>query len=202
MNKKELRQEFIGFIGFFYALPIFLLYIGLIPFRVYYSILMLMGLILAAYSIQKGITAKNLGFRGDNLKKALTYSVVLSVVLVALVYVLFRMGIIKDYRGAGEGFWFLVFYVFISAPIQEFIFRSLMFFELKQFLGKRKWLIILVSAIIFSLAHAFFKSWGVIAVTFMAGLFWGWMYNENQNFWGVAISHALIGAVAVILGIV
>lgn len=202
MNKKELRQEFIGFFGFFYALPILLLYVELIPFKVYYGILMLMGLILAAYSIQKGITARSLGFRKDNLKKALIFSVILSVVSIALVFVLFNLRIISDWKGQGETFWFLLFYVFISAPIQEFIFRSLMFFELKQFLGSKKWFIIILSAIVFSMAHVFFKNWGVMAVTFAAGLFWGWMYDETHNFWGVALSHAIIGAVAVYLGIV
>lgn len=202
MDRKVLRQEFIGFIGFFYVVPIALLYLGIIPFKIYYPILMLMGLILAAYAIQKGITAEHLGFRHDTLKKALIYSVTLSAVISVLVFVGFRFGILGNWRGQTENIWFLLFYVFISAPIQEFIFRSLMFFELKQFFGAKKWLVIIVSAVIFSLAHAFFRSWGVLAVTFLAGLFWGVLYDETHNFWGVAVSHAIIGATAVILGIV
>jgi membrane protease YdiL (CAAX protease family) len=201
MDKESQRREFIGFIGFFYALPIALLYFGLLPFTTYYWILMIMALILAAYAIQKGVTAKELGFRKDNLKRALIFNGIYSLIAVALLYVIFSLHVLPS-AGREEQVAFYFFYVFLSAPIQEFIFRSLMFHELRLFFGNRKWMLIILSAVIFSVSHAFFHNWGVLLVTFVTGLFWGYLFEECPNYWAVVASHAFLGAVAVFLGIV
>jgi membrane protease YdiL (CAAX protease family) len=201
MDKEMQRREFIGFIGFFYALPITLLYFGLLPFRTYYWILMIMALVLVAYAIQKGISAKELGFRKDNLKKAMLFNGIYSLIATALLYVVFSLHLLPT-AGREEHLAFYFFYILLSAPIQEFIFRSLMFHELKLFYGNRKWLLIILSAVIFSLAHAFFHNWGVLVVTLISGLFWGYLFEECPNYWAVFASHAFLGVVAVYLGIV
>jgi hypothetical protein len=63
IDKNRELTELIAFGVFFYIIPLALLSFGYIPFEGRHIILFLMGIILAAYSIQKKIKAHKLGFR-------------------------------------------------------------------------------------------------------------------------------------------
>lgn len=196
MDETLKKREFIGFIGFFYALPILLLYFDVIPFRAYYAILLLMGLVLAAYSIQQGISAEELGFVRRNLVPALLYAVPFTVFGIILIVLASKFNLYRKV-GTETVVWYYFFYLLVSAPVQEFIFRSLMLHELKMFFRGNKVVLILLSALLFALAHIFFHSLGVLAATFVAGVIWAWIFEHRPNFWAIWISHATLGAVAI-----
>jgi len=202
MNKKlQHFQEVGGFFGFFYILPIALLYFGVIPFRATFGVLTLTGIILAAYAVSKPISARDLGFRKDNLKSALLWSGVITVLGLIVLAILWSVGILTS-EFQDNTIVFYIYYLLISAPLQEFIFRSLVIYELGVFFSGKEWLKVLISAFIFSLAHAMYHSWTVIAVTFAIGLVWGFLYVKQPNFYAVALSHMVLGFATVLLGIV
>jgi membrane protease YdiL (CAAX protease family) len=201
MNRKKELREFIAFLGFFYILPIFLLYRGYLPFYSFRIILFVVGIILIAYSIDKKIPKEKLGFRKDNLLLSLAYSGIISAVGLVILALLWGNGIIST-NIPEISIWSYAFYVLISVPLQEFIFRSLMFYELDLFLPGNKLFAIVVSAIVYASAHLMFRDLRVFGVTLLIGLIWGWLYAKLPNFWGVAISHMILGAAAVAIGIV
>lgn len=200
VNKNKELTELIAFGFFFYVIPLFLLSFGYIPFEGRHVVLFLMGLILIAYAIQKKIKSKDLGIRTDNLKRALFYNLVSSLILVFILYFGYIAGFLKvvNYEGT---FSFLIFYIFISVPIQEFIFRSLMFYEIRLFTNN-KLVLIGLSSIIYSFSHIMYQSLQVIIITTLAGIIWGMIYYRWPNYWGITLSHIIVGAAAVFVGIV
>lgn len=199
-NKIDEFRELAAFSVLFYLIPIVLLSLGYIPFEARHVILLIMGLVLVAYSIAKGVKPRKLGFRKDNLRSSLFWNFIISIGAVSLMYFLYRLNILTavNYEGSIA---FLIFYIFISVPIQEYIFRSLMIYEIGIF-TKNRYALVGISTVMYSLSHAMYHSWQVIGVTLIMGIIWGFMYLKRPNFWGIALSHAIIGAAAVFIGIV
>lgn len=204
MDQKRQKNinEAVGFFGLFYVLPISLLYFGIIPFRAGFAILTLTGIILIAYAISKPISGRDLGLRKDNLKSALFWSGVINLLGLLVLAYLWGQGILKPTAYRYTNAWFYIYYVLLSAPLQEFIFRSLVLFELNSFFKNKDWLKVLISAIIFSLAHSMYHSWTILAITFTIGIFWGTLYQKRPNFYAIALSHIILGFATVVLGIV
>lgn len=202
LDLKQAKRELIAFIGFFYLIPILMLYFGYLPFWSRHVVLALMGFVLTAYAIGRPIGHKELGFRTDNIKRAMIWNTAVTALAIVGVVIAWKTGFLKATYLGGETIWFYLFYVLISAPIQEFVFRSLMFYELNLLLNRSAWFKITFSAFIYSLAHVMYKDPAVLAITFGMGLVWGYIYLKKPNFWGVAISHAILGAVTIFFGFI
>ncbi len=64
-----------------------------------------------------------------------------------------------------------------------------------------RWRAVLVSSLVFSATHIHLSPWFSL-IAFPAGLFWGWLYQREKSYWGVAVSHAAIGVWSVfVLGV-
>lgn len=101
-------------------------------------------------------------------------------------------------------FGFMTLYAVFS-PIQELMSRcalqSTFFLFLPVNEKFRKWNSILLSNVIFSSAHSH-MGLTVALITFIPGLFWGWMFHKQRSIVGVSVSHVLIGVwVFFILGV-
>lgn len=201
MDKEALKREFIAFTSFFYLLPITLLYLKILPFGSHYYILTLMGIILIAYAMDKPIPMAELGIRKDNFRPAFIYHGVATLIIFLFLFAGWKVGLIQKLPQT-ETAAFYTFYILISAPLQEFIFRSLMLYELGVFFRGHKFLKIIISAAIFSFAHSFYRSWSVLLITFAMGLIWGYLYLKKPNLFAVSLSHAVLGAFTVFLGLV
>lgn len=200
INKKLELQELTAFTVFYYLLPIILLSLGYLPFSSRHVVIFFIGIILIAYAIDKNIKPADLGLRKDNLKLSLVLNLAFVVVAILAAILGIWSGLLSKVNYEGT-ILFAFYYVLISAPIQEFIFRSLMFYELGLFF-KNKIAKVLISASIFAFAHAMYHSWQVLAVTFVLGVCLGVIYLKKPNFWGVSLAHALVGIVAIFLGVV
>lgn len=110
-----------------------------------------------------------------------------------------------------DGRWSLGFYVLsmviyaLVCPAQEFFTRSGLHTALDRFLprsdGRPNWSAIIVSNLVFALAHTFI-GFGFAVAAFVPGLFWGWLYDRQRSLVGVTLSHALIGTFALqVLGV-
>ncbi len=86
----------------------------------------------------------------------------------------------------------LLVYTFLSVWPQELIYRTF-FFTRYGDLFKNKKLLIFINAIIFCLAHIFFKNTLVILLTFIGGLLFGITYLKTRSTLLVSIEHALYG---------
>ena len=86
----------------------------------------------------------------------------------------------------------LFFYSVFSVYPQELIYRTF-FFDRYQSLFKNKKLFLMCNAILFSLAHLFFRNGLVMILTFIGGLLFALTYNRTKSTLLVSIEHAVYG---------
>ncbi len=86
----------------------------------------------------------------------------------------------------------LFFYSFFSVYPQELIYRTF-FFQRYRVLFSNQNLFIFVNAIVFSLAHLFFKSTLVIVLTFLGGLLFAITFSRTKSTLLVSVEHAIYG---------
>ncbi|MFC7358469.1 CPBP family intramembrane glutamic endopeptidase [Jejudonia soesokkakensis] len=86
----------------------------------------------------------------------------------------------------------LCVYVVFSVWPQEIIYRTF-FFERYEYVFQNKPLLVFINAIVFSLAHLFFKNTLVLVLTFIGGLMFGFTYLKYRSTTAVTIEHALYG---------
>lgn len=88
---------------------------------------------------------------------------------------------------------FILFvYAMFSAYPQELIYRTL-YFQRYESLFKSKSLFIFVNAIVFSLAHIFYRNPLVLLITFLGGILFALTYDKTKSTLLVSIEHAVYG---------
>lgn len=98
-------------------------------------------------------------------------------------------------RFAPERFVLVVaLYPFLSVLGQETAYR-LLFFRRYRALFPNDAAAIFASAIVFTLAHAFFLNWVAVVLSFAGGLAFAWAYARTSSFPLVWILHSLAGQV-------
>ena len=122
-------------------------------------------------------------------------------------FALFVVGAGLYFLGFGERFNptetidFYLFYIFISSPIQEFLYRGAllkMFAELK-INPKRQ---VIFSSLLYSFTHIIYKDLLTLVITFVLGIIWCHYYQKTKNLLGVSASHAVLGALTILTGII
>jgi len=184
-----------------YLIPPVLVVAGVIPFGRRFEVLAGMTVIIVAYDWLYGVDLRELGFRKDNLKASLLLNGFASLSLVLLMFVSFKVGLIRE-PTIPEWKLFFAYYVLVSSPSQEFLFRSNLFALMSRSDIKMPLARIITSAAIFSFMHIIYRDPLTLAASFTAGLMWGLIYHKYPNFWGVAFSHAVIGAAAILVGLI
>jgi len=86
----------------------------------------------------------------------------------------------------------LFFYSFFSVYPQELIYRTF-FFQRYNVLFSNQKLFIFVNAVVFSLAHLFFKNTLVIVLTFLGGLLFAITFSRTKSTLLVSVEHAIYG---------
>ncbi len=87
----------------------------------------------------------------------------------------------------------LFIYTFFSVYPQELIYRTFYFKRYQSFFPDVN-LFIFINAVIFALAHLFFRSILVLILTFLGGLLFAITYNKTKSTLLVSIEHALYGS--------
>ncbi|MEO8772748.1 MAG: CPBP family intramembrane glutamic endopeptidase [Gelidibacter sp.] len=83
-------------------------------------------------------------------------------------------------------------YAMFSVYPQEIIYRTL-YFQRYSSLFKSKTLFIFINAIVFSLAHIFYKNSLVLLMTFLGGILFALTYDKTKSTLLVSIEHAIYG---------
>ncbi|MEZ4796574.1 MAG: type II CAAX endopeptidase family protein [Flavobacteriaceae bacterium] len=90
--------------------------------------------------------------------------------------------------------WLAILFIYsvFSVYPQELIFRTF-FFQRYETLFSSKTLLIFVNAIVFCLAHLFFRNTLVLVLTFLGGLLFGLTFYKTKSTLFVTIEHAIYG---------
>lgn len=90
--------------------------------------------------------------------------------------------------------WLVILFIYsvFSVYPQELIFRTF-FFQRYEGLFKSKALFIFINAIVFSLAHLFFRNTLVLVLTLFGGILFGFTFYKTKSTLFVTIEHAIYG---------
>jgi CRP-like cAMP-binding protein len=99
-----------------------------------------------------------------------------------------------------QNFAILITIYILLVPLQEFIARGCLQSCFEVFFKKPHNVIlaILASNLLFALFHGL-QPFSFIAVTFIMGLFWGWLYHRQKTLVGVSVSHMLVAFFAFVI---
>ncbi len=143
------------------------------------------------------VNNKDLGIN-KNIIISLKRNIPLILIFVVLILVSRILGINK--YNPDETLLFYIFYIFISCPIQEFLYRGVFgFFEKKN---KHKYLWVVLSSLCYSFVHIIYKDMLTCILTFTMGVIWYLLYRKDYNLSGVCLSHIVLGILTISLGIV
>ena len=192
------KASFVTTILLLYILPVVLLVAGVIPFRWRFQTLLLisLGAILLSWRYQYSPLA--LGFNVPRLLPTFFW-ILLPIALFITVEVIFRL---RGRQAPIVNVGFFLFFVFVSAPAQEFIYRSFLFAQMDSMTHWTSLTKILVSAALYSLMHVIYRDELTLFLTFAIGLVWAGLYVHTRSFAIVALSHAVLGALAIFLGVI
>lgn len=90
--------------------------------------------------------------------------------------------------------WVIILFVYAMFSVypQELIYRTL-YFQRYEMLFKSRSLFIFLNAIVFSLAHIFYKNPLVLLMTFLGGILFALTYDKTKSTLLVSIEHAIYG---------
>jgi len=101
----------------------------------------------------------------------------------------------KILEGNSKMYFKWLFNMWISAAIgEELLFRGFAFSQLKRVFGEKKIVLVILSAVLFSLPHLYQGISGLV-MTFLFGLAFGFIYLKFKNIWINIIIHGLIDTV-------
>ena len=95
-------------------------------------------------------------------------------------------------KGDTHSYFKYLLYMWLSAAVgEEVLFRAFMTVQLRKIVGERKFVIVLLTAILFSLPHLYQGLSGLV-MTFLFGIAFGFIYLRFNNIWINIIVHGLI----------
>lgn len=194
------RQKVMLIVGFGYILPVLLVYLGLVPFRARFYVLILAAIAILAIARLYRFSALELGFTKQNLRSSLK-AIALPTLASALLMLIHYFTQAPRIDNSAYKWTFYLFFVGVSSPVQEFLYRGFLF----SIFSRAKlaiWLQILLSTILYSFVHLIYRDVPTLLFTFIFGMFWGCHYAKFRNLNSIIISHSLLGAIAILVGLV
>ncbi len=187
-------------VTFIFLLPPFLISSNYINFeyRNIIAIFFAMGFI--SYAYRYGYSPFDLGIRTDNIYNALWNFIPAMLFVITLLFISYFSGIFHLVQ-CEISYYFLIFYFFVSAPLQEFCYRSFLLFELKKSKKFSSHSRIVISTILFASLHIMYFHWLMLFLSIGMGLIWGYLYEKTPNLIAASIAHFVVGITAFWLGL-
>jgi len=154
----------------------------------------------ALYGRLTGLSFEVMGFTSRALGRSLALNAVLTILAAGAVVWLAAPRLLYNPH-IPRSMWFPFFYVFLSCPAQEFLYRGLAFSLMERGGIRNGPALVVVSALLYALLHIFFTKPLILPLTFLIGLGWGTVYLFIRNLWGPILSHALVGTLAILAGL-
>ena len=190
------------FLLFICHVPVALVWLQIIPFehRFYAFFFALAGL--AYFCFHRRYRLDELGFRIDTLKSALELNLLFCAIGGMTLYISCKAGLLIPKNHNYDFFHIYVVYIFFLGPVQEIIFRGILFTETKRIQSGSDRLFLWISTLSFSFLHVIYRHPQILVIAFISGLVWGVIFIKRPNIWGVALSHSFLGTIAMVLGLI
>jgi len=177
-----------------------LIYLGVIPFSYRFEALMLVTALVGIWAIPV-LGLRRLGMSRQFFGSSLKYHIPTLLVVGILYWLAYWNGWGRyDSQTVDRGFF--VFYFLLSGPCQEFLYRGVFFATFASRNRKGYWSFLIVSAINFSFMHVIYDDIFTLGLTFIMGLIWAYIYWKAPSFWSIALAHGIIGAGAILSGLI
>lgn len=180
-----------------FVFPVVLILFGIIPFEWRFYVLVGMTFLAAGIAFARH-TLHGLGMVRPDWRAVLRWAIA-PALLLAVALLLTNL---PHRHVQTPGHWtFYLFFVLISAPAQEFLYRSFLFAELAT-LRLPPAAIVLLSTVLFGFMHVIYHDTATVLLTTAVGLAWATVFHLTRRVWLTAVSHAVLGAVAILAGLV
>lgn len=181
-------------------IPVILLWSGLIPLQYRFHVSFLVIASFLIFSFQRRYRFRELGYRVDNFSSSLCWNFIFCLFGAVCLYSAHSFGLLNPVTNENQSIY--VFYVLFLAPAQELIYRGILFAEMQRIRNVDNRLILIVSTASFCFLHLIYNHPPTIIISLVSGLIWGVIFMKCPNIWGVSLSHALLGAMALFLGVI
>lgn len=195
MSKNKVLFVLIIFIYFF--IPIIILFNKNL-YQYKFVILTFLAILIYIIFRCNKVTNKELGITKDKLFSSIQHN--LPICLMASLIIMVSLLKIAKYK-PDESLLFYLFYIFISCPIQEFLYRGV-FGYFEHSLISNKYIVIIVSSVCYSFVHIIYRDLLTCLLTFIIGIIWYLLYRRDDNLLGVSLSHIVLGILTISLGII
>jgi membrane protease YdiL (CAAX protease family) len=176
-----------------------LIFLNIIDFKYRFYVLVIVGIISFIIIKLLKVTNTKLGLTGDNTFNSIKRIIPITLLILIFSIVYYFLGLSKYENN--ETIYFYLFYIIISCPIQELIYRGILNEYLSIYNLNIK-LQIIIASLLFSFLHVIYKDSLTLLFTFIIGLYWNYSYLKDKNLIGVTISHIMIGIATIFLGLI
>lgn len=197
----EIAQKviFVGAILFIYlGIPLLIL-VGIIPWGMKFVALVAGAVFMYLLARISGRTRSDLGITCLHAKKSLLAVTPLTLFFMAASILFLVTSGARFYPTEGLGFF--VFYVFISCPAQELLFRGILANMLRTF-KLRQHVEIAIASLLFGFVHIIYRDILTVTAMIIVGFFWYRAYKKAPNLLGVTVSHIILGVLTIAVGLV
>jgi len=181
-----------------YVCPVLLVATGVIPFGLRFYVLMAMTLLAAGIALlSPRHSASGLGLGLPRFGQLMGWAVVPAAIFIGAIL----LGGLPMHHPVQGRTVFYLFFVLVSAPAQEFLYRSFLFAEL----GESRippTAIVAVSTLLFGFMHIIYRDRNTVLLTLAAGLIWAVVFQLTRRVSIVAVSHAALGVAAIMTGVI
>lgn len=180
------------------GLPI-LIFANILPYDQKFAVLVAGGVAVYLVARLLGVANEEMGLQKALAGRSLLYTAPVTIALLAAAIGVFLTG--GSRFVPTEGVWFYAFYILVSCPIQELLYRGVLPVAVARWSGGFVAQLI-VSSALYSFVHVIYRDWPTLALTFVIGAIWFFLYSRARNLLGVAVSHIVLGVVTIATGLV
>ncbi len=169
-------------------------------FRGFMAFFVCWAIAAAIYARVSGLSFPQMGFTREKLFRSLVLNLLIMAVAMTVIVALAAPRLLLDPK-LPRSIWFPLFYIFLSCPSQEFLYRGLLFPLMERGGIRHAVLLVIVSAAAYSFLHILFLKPLIVPLTFAIGIAWGIIYWRVRNIWGLILSHAVLGLLSIMAGL-
>lgn len=194
---------FFGLVVIFSLLSVVVIKTKIIQVKFSYPGLFTLVVLSLILTIKSGASFKNLGILSPSVKDIMIYGFLTFVCCLGLFLLnkyLYKQEPVTNLFGHTH--LKIIFYVLLSSPAQEFLFRSFLFYSLGVISQLNIWSMTLISSLLFGIAHLGYEDKYLTQGTFVIGAIWGLTYYLFPNLILISFSHAIVGLFAFSKGLI